>query len=583
MELSLKTSIIDWPTTSQSNLEYRAKLLKECETNTELQVRVKEACRQNILFWIDCFCWTKDQRKKNDILPFVCYEYQRGAIKDIESHIDRQQDLLIDKSRDMGASWMILYVFMHKWLFEEGSDFRVGSRKEEYVDKLNDIDTLIEKVRFNLKRMPTWMMPAGFNYDDHLGYMRILNPENGNAIIGESANPFFSSGGRRKAILMDEFAKWEPAVAEAAWTATADASPCRVVVSTPVGSGNKFAQLALGTQEKIDRLTLHWTLHPEKSTDAYYLDNGVKIPIPVPLQAFKLWKSGVRVRSFWYDAEAERRKEQDLAQEVDIDYLRSGHVFFDAKALARQREWEYLERDTPASPIPYGKYIKAMLTEVDGKVELREHKDGWMRIFELPKSGFQYTVGSDIAEGLEKNDESFFTVREKWTRNVVAAGNGLYSPDDMAVKLQKVGKFYNNCLVAPENNNHGYSVCSDLKLLDCNLYYSNTKNEKGEVTSKKAGWTTSVRSRPQMLDQLAEEIRKDAIELRDPVIIAQCKTFIMNPKNGKPEADENLLDDGVLATAISGAVIQEHPFKAKPKDAKSQEAVREAQKPMFAF
>ena len=93
----------------------------------------------------------------------------------------------------------------------------------------------------------------------------------------------------------------------------------------------------------------------------------------------------------------------------------------------------------------------------------------------------------------------------------------------------------------------------------------------------------NTRSRPQMLDQLAEEIRKDAIELRDPVIIAQCKTFIMNPKNGKPEADENLLDDGVLATAISGAVIQEHPFKAKPKDAKSQEAVREAQKPMFAF
>lgn len=583
MEICLKTSITDWPITPQANLEYRARLLKECETDIQLQAKVKEACRQNILYWIDCFCWTKDQRKKNDILPFVSYEFQREAIKNIEAHIDGQQDLLIDKSRDMGASYIVLYVLTHKWLFENGSDFRVGSRKEEYVDKLNDIDTLLEKVRFNISRLPKWMLPKGFNHDDHLGYMRILNPENKNAIIGESANPYFSSGGRRKAILMDEFAKWEPSVANAAWTATADASPCRLVVSTPVGSGNKFAQLALGTKEKIDRISLHWTLHPEKSKDAYYIDNGVKIPIDTPQRAFELWKAGFKVRSIWYDQECERRKETDVAQEIDIDYLRSGHIFFDSKALARQKEWKYIERSNPHQDIPYGRYITAMLIEVDGKIELREHKDGWLRIFELPKEGFQYVVSSDVSEGLEKGDEAFCIVREKFTRNTIAAGNGLYPPDDLAIKLQKVGKYYNKAITAPENNNHGYSVCSDLKLLDCNLYYTKTKNEKGEVTSTKAGWSTTVRTRPQMLDQLAEEIRKGAIEVRDPIILAQCKTFIMNPKNGKPEADEGLLDDGVMSMAIGGAVIQEYPFKAKPNTGKTTDAVKKAQRPMFGF
>ena len=205
METCLQISITDWPREAQSNLEYRARLLEACEADTGLQREVLEACRLNILFWIDCFCFTKDPRRVPDILPFVAYDYQRDDIKDIEAHIDGKRDLLLEKTRDMGASWEILYVLTHKWRFENGSDFRVGSRKEEYVDKLNDIDTRLEKVRFNIKRLPPWMLPKKFNYDDHLGYMRILNPDNGNAIVGESANANFGSGGRRKEVLLDEF------------------------------------------------------------------------------------------------------------------------------------------------------------------------------------------------------------------------------------------------------------------------------------------------------------------------------------------------------------------------------------------
>jgi len=581
-------NIEGYPKDFKENIIYRAKLLKACEVDEVLRAEVKALCKKDILFWVNCFCYTKDPRRKPDMLPFITYDdYQAQYILDVEKSIDIQEDLLTDKTRDMGISWMILYVFTHKWLFESGSDFRVGSRKEDFVDKLGDIDTLLEKVRFNLKRQPIWLLPKRFNFDEHAGYMKIVNPENGNCIIGESANEHFGSGGRRKAILLDEFAKWEEKVAEAAWTATADVARCRMVVSTPVGSANKFAQLANGTKEKIKRITLHWTLHPEKGKEPYYLSNGVKMSIASQKEAFKLWQSGIKVRSPWYDAEAERRSEADLAQEVDIDYLKSGHPFFSLMALAKQKIWDYFQRKTPNDVIPYGKHIRANLVEIDNKIELRESIDGWLRIFELPKEGCQYVLSADTSEGLAKSDESFLTIRDKWTRNIVAAANGFYPTDDFAIKIFKAGKFYKDTDIVPENNNHGHAVCQDLRNMDCKLYYTkhtNPNNEKETII--KPGWTTTSQSRPLALDQLEEEIRKDAIELRDEVLIAQCKTFVFNAKNGKPEADGSFLDDGVISCAIGSAIIKEIPFKARSDEntkAKQKQVVKEMQQPIGVF
>ena len=213
------------------------------------------------------------------------------------------------------------------------------------------------------------------------------------------------------------------------------------------------------------------------------------------------------------------------------------------------------------------------MVEVDNKIEVRELNNEWLRIFELPKKDHQYVVSGDVSEGLAKGDESFLCVREKFTRNVVAAANGLFKTDDFTDKLLRVGTFYNKAKTAPENNNHGYSVCEDLKKVDCNLYWTKRTNAEGKTTVVKAGWTTDVKSRPAMLDQFEEEIRKGAVELRDPVIISQCKTFVKNPKTGKPEADGAFLDDGVIACGIAGDVIKEIPYK-KPKDKSSREKRR---------
>ncbi len=557
----LEQSVLNYPRTAEKNILFRLDILKKAEKDKLLQAQLVEICKRDILFWINVFCYTKDPRRVPDVLPFCSYEFQDYYIKEVERAINFQYDQLTDKSRDMGVSWCCLYVIAHKWQFEPGSDFRIGSRKEEFVDKPKVMDTLFEKLRFNLSRQPIWLMPRGFNWREHSSFMKLYNPELGNTIIGESANNNFGSGGRSKAILLDEFSKWDKNIQDAAWTSTADVTNCRLPVSTPLGSGNKFAVLAKGTKEKIRKISLHWTLHPLKAEGVYYIDKGHRtILIDSNKKAYELWKDGVNVRSPWYDAEDDRRSSADLAQEVDIDYHASGYPFFDLPSINEQRVWTQIERRYPEERLRPGCFIRANLYDRDGSIEMVEEDGGFLKIYELPEKGHDYVVGADTSEGLPKGDEAACVVRNKYSRNVVAVANGLYPPDDWAIKLERIGRYYRSADVAPENNNHGYSVCSDLKKTDCKLYYTEREAADGSKRIVKAGWTTDARSRPQMLDQLEEDIRRGSVELRDENLIDQCRTFVKNDK-GKPEADGDFLDDLVIACGIAGDVIQKKPHK----------------------
>lgn len=559
------------------NLQCRAEILTKCLHPGDVRNNIYALCSRDPIAWINLFAYTKNPRQPTvSKVPFILYEdFQDEAFWEIIMAIETGEDLLIEKTRDMGASWLILYAFTWFWLFRDNSDFRAGSRKEDFVDKLGDMDTLFEKIRFCLRFLPGWMLPKGYLESEHATYMKIINPVNGNSIVGESANPQFGSGGRRKAVLLDEFSKWDQSVAASAWTSTADVTRCRIPCSTPLGSGNKFAELANGTKEKIEKLTLHWTLHPDKAKDCYYIDDdGTRVPMPDHKTAYAIWdknrqqKGGIIVRSPWYDAECERRSDADIAQELDVDYARSGYPFFTMTALKRQRVWIPHVRKNPFSKVPFGCYVSGKVTDANHKFRFIESQgEDWLRIFEFPQAYLEYVAGGDTAEGLEKGDESVLVIRDKYTRNVVATISGSYKNNEFELYSYLACKYYNDALIAVESypSAYGVAVNRGILALGGNMYYAQRYDKmKDEQKDPKLGFTTDARSRPIILSAAEEEIRKGACELRDANLISQCQTFIKNPKKGgRPEADGNMLDDFVMAFAICGQAINENPFKPR--------------------
>lgn len=268
----------------------RAENLARAINDLKFRAAIIEKTRRDPVFFFNQFAWTYDPRPeaKPNHFPFLTYPFQDDYILELEKAFTNVHDLLTDKSRDMGVSWMVLAWIVWHWLFDNSFNALVGSRKEDLVDNFQP-DSLFGKMSYLIQRLPTWLLPKGYNHDKNRTFCKIVNPETGNTIQGESANRDFSRQGRYTIIFLDEFAFWDHA--DSVWTATADSAPIRFPVSTPHGKNNKFADLRFSNQAKV--VSLHWTLHPYKD------------------QA-------------WYEDEKSRRTPREVAQELDIDYEASG-------------------------------------------------------------------------------------------------------------------------------------------------------------------------------------------------------------------------------------------------------------------
>lgn len=271
--------------TIKPTLKQRFLLLSLAQQSAGFQSLLLECCRRFPAFWFNWFAWTYDPRKADSRLPFVLYEFQQNSLTQILTCLETGQDLLIEKSRDMGVSWLLVLTFLHQWLFKENAQFLIASRKLELADKPGDLSSLLEKARFCLKLLPCWMLPEGFSERKHVLSKLIKNPKTGAVLRAEAATTDFARGGRYKAILMDEFAFWPQD--EAAFSAAGQSSPCRLVVSTPYGKNNYYAQLRFSKQIRVE--TLHWRLHPERDET-------------------------------WYLTQKKRMSVDELARELDINY-----------------------------------------------------------------------------------------------------------------------------------------------------------------------------------------------------------------------------------------------------------------------
>lgn len=299
------------------NLEWRAKLLREAEDDTDLQQDLYTACSQSLLFWVNTFAFTfrvqetdaqgKRRQAQNAHLPFVTWDIQDLHMTEIEKAIDEGYDLLTDKTRDMGASWAHIAVFHHQWLFRSSRLFLEMSRVETDVDGADNPRCLFVKHDYINKWLPEWMLPR-----IDRTRMHIVNLDNGSRIDGESSNKAAGSGDRRHAILLDEYAKMENA--EKIKAATADVTPCRLPNSTPWGPGTSYSRWRMSGQIKV--FSLPWYEHPEKGRNRYAVQD----------ETTGKWK----IRSPWYDEEAKKRSPQEMAQEIDMDHIGSGDTFFEA-------------------------------------------------------------------------------------------------------------------------------------------------------------------------------------------------------------------------------------------------------------
>lgn len=228
--------------------------------------------------WIQHFVDTYNPRKQvGKWMPFVFFQRQADMVDFFESLRHEGESGLIEKARDMGATWVACAysVWCLKYVPEDATGW--GSRKQDLVDKLGDADSIFEKMRLIIRRLPPEFRP-----DWSTALMKIINNENGATITGESGDNI-GRGGRKSRYFKDEAAHYErPELIEAA---LGDNTDVQIDISSVNGLGNVFHRRresgevwAPGKQIEKGRVrvfVMDWRDHPEK-TQAWYDQRKLK-------------------------------------------------------------------------------------------------------------------------------------------------------------------------------------------------------------------------------------------------------------------------------------------------------------------
>lgn len=544
------------------NINWRQRLLKEVEAEgEEMQRELWIASSRDIAFWLDAFGWTFANKDypDNPHRPFVCWKFQEQTLQDINAAIGHH-DLALEKSRDMGASWMVLATFAWRIIFHKGQSLKVCSRKVDYVDKSGDPQSLMWKIDYLLKALPIWMQPMG--WQGKRINLHIEAPLNGSVIDGESTNDDMARGDRRQAILLDEFA----AVNEghAVLSATRDATNCRIFVSTPQGAmGAYYDQICKMKSEHPDRVKrLHWSIHPLKSIGLYRDEQG-------------------KERSPWYDEQCRRAAtEWEIAQELDISYVSSGTQAIDQTVVDRL----LLRCKNPVArgEMSYGE---------GAPIEFTANQQGRLLLWiplakDKPPRDTDYVIGCDICmgKGGEQSSQSVASVADRRTGLKVAEFKVRdMEPSEFAdyvVALAKwfVGRSDEGAFIIWEQNGPGETFSQRIikhhRYL--NIYLRSDPHKVTKKVTNSPGWWSNKDSKRVLLTDYFRALKDGTFTNYSREAVQETVQYVMSgggyehcrsSATTDPMAQGENHGDMVVADALANRALREFPTEEQASEA----------------
>lgn len=430
------------PRTLRTNLLWRKKLLAECVGSPALRRQVKAYCATDCLFYVNTFCYQYNPTlpPEERVGPFVTWPFQDKALRSILDSVQchcrgevrpHQHDLVIEKSREMGASWLCLLALDWMFLYVPWSQFLCVSKSEKAVESEKP-DSLFWKLDFVHKYLPDWLKPKIKRRDIYFG-----NEDNGSVIAGEASTGRAGVGGRATAMLVDEFAQIKED--SEVMNRTSDTTGCRIFNSTHLGTGTEFYELC--QRRDVKKLVMHWTQHPEKSRGIYrydrdknrieVLDKTYRYPEHFDFVYSEAPTGGPcpGVRSPWYDEQCGRKTNtRAVAMDLDIDPGGSVAQVFNPltiKALIA----EYACK-------PYWEGDLAYDGDTGRPEELRKREGGPIRLWVHLKDGLpvrsKYVAGADISAGHGRTNSCLSIADSRTGEKVCEVAVATMLPHDFA-------------------------------------------------------------------------------------------------------------------------------------------------------
>lgn len=576
-----------------ANLHFRKLILERCGRDLKFRAFIKWVCERDFLFFVNVFVWTKNPKAVIRRIPFICYPYQEDFFR---NEIERLEERLetgactIDKSRTMGATWIIIILFYLFWKFSPANnsvDLGLTSRKATLVDDKSAPNTLFAKFDYVNDHLPPWFRTP---VESKL-FLR-KNKTTGSTLVGETTTGDMFRAGRLDAIGFDEFAFVDPKDADASLSASAEVSDFRYFFSTPNGPGTSFLAMVKTAGYSYKFL---WVLHPLYRKGLYTSissDGGKTYKLKLLDTSHRGWelvrrrgqKSFWRMfpddypfildgeeRSPWFDrAEAEQPDDMKVAQELKCDHGGSVYRAFDPKMIdAYIANNAIVPLRTASADIHEGEFsfdmqgktfsfwFDAFSVDERGRFTI---DPGWLY-------GKRFVVGSDLALGSGAAN-SVTCIYDFDTREKVAVyRNSTIKIEDFAALNVWLCKTFNNAF-------HIYDATGYI----AQPYWEHFEKAKGDADfrvyrreSGLPGYHLNSDARSALLENYRVCLGQNMIVNRSEIGLNECLEFITEPggiivhsssKNSKDPSGareahgDEVIGDSLCAVVLTGEMVE---------------------------
>lgn len=582
-------------------VEFRKWLLQKCYDDPKIAEEVWIICSRDFLFYVSFAGWLLEPRDKAPWQPSRCFggareipfclrPYQITELLRMQAALGRK-DMLVEKSREMGATWMALYLIDHVWRFRSHTHAGVMSRDEASADKPDDPDSLLSKMDFIDDHLPVFLKSERDRKADHT----IVNRDNGSTIVAWACTANVGRSGRKYVVLCDEAHFFPPISDKASLDSLQHTTYCRILMSTPnkeKGQSGAFYDIAVDDNAVMERFEMHWKLDDAKRAGLYkangntieYLDPGYVYPAN-----YKFIRDG-KERSPYYDYECSRpgATENSIASELDIDYGGATSKFFSPGTLAKAA---LLTRD-PNGRVDVrqinGEWVPELFaTEKDVAIDLWVSPESGITysdagVLRIPE-GRSYSMGIDVAYGLGKTHASCSALSVIDTRmsiQVAEFASNRIPPEEFALFCAAVGSVFNSALMCIEVTGIGQQFLAKILQFGYrNLWYRpKSKDDPRQINSFRAGYDNKDGGLL-LLGELQHAFQRDLFQPRSKRAIDECKRYYIDQNGnlkhplvgrGRQDAPEKSHGDCAIAMGAAWFAIHSEPEYSEPEKAKEE-------------
>lgn len=507
-------------------LVWRRAVLEFCQDETAREGFLSLCgadCADACVLWVNAFLWCHvqqfvgpDGRMTNLFGDDTEWEWNTWVIQDhiireLYHHIRTGRPLVMDKARQMGATVIIIAVFLWFLMFRRNSHFDVISLKEEAVDDPEDPRSIFYKLDFMLKHLPRWHVRTISRK-----YLKITNSGTSSSIIGSATVESAGRGGAKTAVLLDEMA-WIPK-AETIWVGYSKSTPCRIGNSTPNGPVY-YSELVQGGG--VDVLEMSWYNHPGYGRGRQIVTDN---------------QTGeVYVTSPYYEAQCREnggRQTLAIAQELDRRHDKGGKTFYDTFHINRhiaaacdpfltlELGWDgRVDQDIGIVDLCQRGALATMrdiIVNETGRWKLwmnLEKDDGGLP---RPPQDRAYVFGIDIAHGAGASNSTILVYCPDEERFVAEWADSYTAPHDLALAAMMAGIWFGGTLgcahIVPAAIGPGGIFLRTL--VDCgypSIYRRESKGSAKQVQGDQFGFVENVETTNLGHGQLRKALNTDRV------------------------------------------------------------------------